>query len=329
MMNQKFFKKGYLAAFVFVGTLVVIGLNLPGRSVSEVERSGSAEVVGVVETISVRHAQGETEVPVEPGRVLVFDMAALDILNALGVEVEGVAGVRFPAYLSEYEKGDYLKIGSLFEPDYEVVHAARPDLMITGSRSSAKYESLAKVGTTIDLAVDGNRYLESVIENTEILARIFRKEAEGRELVADLRARVDGLKQVSAGRGNALIVMTSGSKMSAYGVGSRFGMIHSDFGIAAAVENLESSRHGESIHAEFVQKTNPDWLFVIDRDAAVGNEGAARQVLDNALVAQTTAWSKGQVVYLDSTNMYLVGGGVQALSQVIEQLSDAYRTIQN
>lgn len=322
-MNQKLFKKSYFAAAIAAGTIAFIGVSLlnPLGAGTEV----SSEATAQVEKVRIHHARGETDVALEPKQVLVFDTAALDILDALGIKAQGVAGARFPGYLSAYQSDDYLKIGSLFEPDYEVVNAARPDLTITGGRSSAKYESLAKVGPTIDLSVEDGRFVGSVIKNTEILAKIFRKEAEGRALIRELLSSVEGLKQLSAGQGTALIVMTSGTKMSAYGPGSRFGMIHTDLGIAPAVENLDASRHGESINAEFVLKTNPDWLLVVDRDAAIGNDGAAKQLLDNELVRQTTAWSKGQVVYLDPTNMYLVGGGVQALSQVIEQLSDAYR----
>ena len=36
-----------------------------------------------------------------------------------------------------------------------------------------------------------------------------------------------------------------------------------------------------------------EWLFVIDRSAAIGEDSiGAKAVLDNKLVAQTTAWRK-------------------------------------
>ena len=112
--------------------------------------------------------------------------------------------------------------------------------------------------------------------------------------------------------------------MSAYGPGSRFGVLHDAFGIPPAAPGLKASLHGEAISSEFILETNPDWLFVIDRDAAIGEGGGAQRLLDNELVHQTTAWKQGQVVYLEPANTYLIGGGIQSLRRLMEQLSDVY-----
>ena len=85
--------------------------------------------------------------------------------------------------------------------------------------------------------------------------------------------------------------------MSAYGPGSRFGVIHADFGVTPAVERLATANHGQAISLEFILETNPDWLFVIDCDAAIGRKGSRREkFLDNDIVRQTTAWKKSQAV---------------------------------
>lgn len=65
-------------------------------------------------------------------------------------------------------------------------------------------------------------------------------------------------------------------------------------------------------------------LFVVDRDAAIGQEGqAAAQVLDNELMANTTAWSNGDVTYLDGGRWYIMIHGVD---NAVEMLSDATAT---
>jgi len=70
---------------------------------------------------------------------------------------------------------------------------------------------------------------------------------------------------------------------------------------------------------------HPDWLFVIDRDAAIGsNAGAAQQLLDNPVVGKTLAAEKKQIVYLNSQNWYLIGGGLSGLHQIIDQIRAAY-----
>jgi len=273
--------------------------------------------------IKVQHAKGETSVPLKPKKVLAFDLASLDTLNALGIEVSGVPTARFPEYLAQYGSDKYEKIGTLFEPNYEAVNAAEPDLIIVGGRSSAKYEALAKIAPTIDLTVDPKDYVGSVQRNVQLLAKIFDKQGEADSRLATLEQSMAALRQKASQAGKGLLVLTTGGKMSAYGPGSRFGLLHTDFGIVPAVADLATTNHGQAVNAEFILKTNPDWLFVIDRDVATGRGNAAKAVLDNDLVAQTTAWKNKQVVYLDPVNWYLVGGGLTALQASVNQIAQA------
>ncbi|NOK15960.1 siderophore ABC transporter substrate-binding protein [Corallococcus carmarthensis] len=274
---------------------------------------------------TIAHAQGSTVVAEHLKQVVVFDLAALDTLDALGVEVQGVAGEYFPGQLAKYaDAKKYPRFGTLFEPDYEALNAARPDLVITGGRTSARYAKLAAMMPTIDQVTDDAHYLDTVVSNTERLATVFGKETQSRALIEGLRQSIATLKETTAARGKGLIVLTSGGRMSAYGPGSRFGVLHESFGIPPAAPSLKASLHGEAIGSEFILETNPDWLFVIDRDAAIGEGGAAQRLLDNELVRQTTAWKQGQVVYLDPANTYLIGGGIQSVRRLLEQISDAY-----
>lgn len=125
--------------------------------------------------------------------------------------------------------------------------------------------------------------------------------------------------------GRVLVILTTGGRMSAHGKGGRFNIIYDAFGMTPAADDLKIGTHGQAISHEFIMETNPDWLFVVDRDAAIGQEGqAAQQVLDNDLVAQTTAWKNNQVVYLDAANWYLVGAGLTAVQANVDQLTEAF-----
>lgn len=279
----------------------------------------------LAEELTISHAQGETKVTQNPETVLVFDLASLDTLDALGVEVDGVPSGGKPAHLKKYEGDDYLAIGTLFEPDYEAVNAAEADLIIVGGRSAAKYADLAKIAPTIDLTVNQEDYLGSMRSNVESLAQIFGKEAEAEEKLAKLEESIAKLKEQSADAGRVLVILTTGGRMSAHGKGGRFNIIYDAFGMTPAADDLKIGTHGQAISHEFIMETNPDWLFVVDRDAAIGQEGqAAQQVLDNDLVAQTTAWKNNQVVYLDAANWYLVGAGLTAVQANVDQLTEAF-----
>src|SRR5690606_29702999 len=140
--------------------------------------------------ITIKHAQGETTLPDTPKKVIVFDMASLDTLDALGVEVAGVPGGNKPDSLKKYEGDEYLKVGTLFEPDFEAVNAAEPDLIIVGGRSAAKYPELAKIAPTIDLTVSSKDLIGGTEANVEKLGEIFGKEAEAKAEIAKLNADV-------------------------------------------------------------------------------------------------------------------------------------------
>ncbi|WP_332608608.1 siderophore ABC transporter substrate-binding protein [Achromobacter sp. ESBL13] len=277
-------------------------------------------------TVPVKHARGQTSVPAKPTKTIVMDMAVLDTLHALDVEVAGVpTAAKLPPQLAQYADPRYLKVGSLFEPNYEVIHAAQPQLIVVAGRSAPKYDELSKLAPTIDLTVDPRDLVGSVTRNTETLAAIYGKQAQARQKLDALRASISALHGQAASAGTALVILTTGGKMSAYGPGSRFGVIHDAFGIKPAAKGLNVSNHGQAISFEFIAETNPDWLFVIDRDAAIGREGvSAQRMLDNDLVRATAAWKNKRVVYLNGFNWYLLGSaGLTAMQQNVDDIAAA------
>lgn len=287
---------------------------------------GFAALPAQAQNVSIRHASGTTAVPAKPKKVIVLDVTSLDILATLGVDaVAGVPTAKLPRHLARYDDKKYLRAGTLFEPDFEAIHAANPDLIVVGGRSQAKYKELSQLAPTIDLTADRTDLLGSLERNTNLLAGLFGKEAQARAALDKLHRSIADLKSKAASAGPGLVILTTGGKMSAYGPGSRFGVLHDTFGIKPAVANLNTSNHGQAISFEFILKTNPEWLFVIDRDASIGREGSsARRLLDNELVRQTRAWKSGQVVYLDGLNWYVLGGaGLTAMQQNVEQLARA------
>jgi len=282
----------------------------------------------LAQIVTIEHAQGKVELSSNPQKVVVFDLASLDNMKRLGLEdvIVGVPQSPLPDYLESFGDDKYSKMGTLFEPDFEAVAASAPDLIIVGGRSQAKYADLAKIAPTIDLTVDNDHYLETVERNVRILGDIFDKKTQAEQELELLKQDVDQIKAQAADKGRGLLILTTGGKMSAYGPGSRFGILHSDFGVVAAESDLSVGNHGQPISFEFILETNPDWLFVIDRDAAIGRgEGAAQALLDNPVVNKTVAASKEQIVYLKPQNWYLIGGGLSGLHQTIEQLRDAYQ----
>lgn len=274
------------------------------------------------EPLTIEHARGKTELPDRPQTVITFDLATLDTLDTLGIPVAGVPTVNMPAYLAKYEGDETPKIGSMFEPDFEAVNALQPDLIVVAGRSAPQFDALSKIAPTIDLSTDAKNLVGSAERNIRALGAAFGKEQEAETKLAALDDSIKALREKTADAGRGLIVLTTGNRMSVFGPGSRFGVLHSEFGVTPAAPDLETANHGEAASNEFLLETNPDWLFVIDRDAAIGR-GAAAALLDNELVHRTEAWKNDHVVYLDPARWYLVGGGLTGLQATVDQIDQA------
>ncbi|MEG3614968.1 siderophore ABC transporter substrate-binding protein [Isoptericola haloaureus] len=313
-------------AAVVAAPAAVLALSLSACADTDETEAGAAEAdtAAGATTLTIEHAQGTTELDGVPEKIFTFDYAALAVLDALDVDVAGVAKSNLPDVFSEYAGDDVTDIGTIFEPDYETVAAEQPDLIIVAGRSSTAYPDLSEIAPTIDLSNDWSTFHESVVANTELLGQAVGAEEGVDELVADLDESVAAAQEVAADAGTGLIVLTSGGEVTAYGPGSRFGYLHDALGVTPAVEDVEAETHGEAVSFEFVLEADPDWLFVLDRDAAIG-EGTdnAEQVLDNAVVHETTAWSEDQVVYLDPVAWYIVNGGVPTLTGMADEVTAA------
>ena len=272
----------------------------------------------------IETSKGAVKIDVAPKTIAVYDIAAIDTLDKLGVTIGGLPSKLYvPQFSPLLEKAAV--VGDIFEPDLEALSALSPDLIIVGGRSSPKFEAVSKVAPAIDMTMDGDDLLLQAKQRLSSYGTLFAKTDEANAAAAELDGAVEKAKQAISGKGKALIVMTNGPKISAYGPGSRFGWVHKTLDLPAAVEDVTAATHGEAVSFEFIRQANPDWLLVLDRAAAIGADGQnARATLDNELVAETVAWKKGQVIYLPAADFYIAAGGVQSTQRVLETITAAF-----
>ena len=69
--------------------------------------------------------------------------------------------------------------------------------------------------------------------------------------------------------------MANDGNLSAFGVGSRFGILHNEFGVAPVDETIKPSGHGDKISFEYIVEKDPDYIYVMDRAAIVGGDVSA------------------------------------------------------
>ncbi|UFU07576.1 siderophore ABC transporter substrate-binding protein [Ruania halotolerans] len=272
------------------------------------------------------------EVPVNPETVVTFDMASLDTVGALGGEVAGAPLESVPEYLAGYLSEDAFNAGTLFEADLVEIEAQQPDLILISGRSSALWEDLNEIAPTVDLSPAGT-YLETLERNTDFIGEVFDAEEEASAAVDDLLAQIEEVRTETAELGTGLGVMVSGGSLSALaasggtegGFTYRSGIMYDVFGVQPVIEDIQGATHGEPVSFEFVLEQNPDHLFVIDRDQAIGTEDAeaAAAVLDNDIIDATTAASNDQIHYLNPVAWYIVYGGLDTTQVMIDDVRAA------
>lgn len=302
--------------FVFMLSIVTVLAAACGANNAEEEGEAKSK-----ETVTVEHELGETEVEKDPEKVVVFDFGALDTLDELDVDVAGVPQENIPSYLEDYESDEYENVGSLKEPDFEKIAEIDPDVILISGRQSDLYEQLEELAPTVYVGVDTSEYMDSFKENVGKIGEIFDKEEEADTGLADVEEKIEDVQDdaVESDK-DGLIVLANDDKISAYGPESRFGLIHDVFGIPAVDEGIEVSTHGQNVTFEYVVEQDPDLLYVVDRSAAIGEGSAAEQVIENDLMEKTKAMKNDDIYYLDPDYWYLSGGGLQSVSEMIDEV---------
>lgn len=300
-----------------------IGLAGCGSTNNADEASSSSEAKDT--TITVKDSNGEVEVTKNPEKVVVFDNGSLDTLDALGVgdKVVGAATASLPTYLEKYK--DVESAGGIKEPDLEKINQMQPDLIVISGRQREYQEDLNKIAPTLFLSVDAEKPWESIQQNVTTLGEIFGKESEAKEKLSELSESIDETKEKTSNLDKkALVVLVNEGQLSAYGSGSRFGLIHDLFGFKQADDQIEASTHGQSVSYEYVHEKNPDILFVIDRTKAIGGDDSKDDLSQNELIQQTNAGKEGKIINLEPDVWYLSGGGLESMERMLDEVNTAF-----
>lgn len=267
-------------------------------------------------TVEVTDIYGTVTVPVNPKNVVALDNRTFETLSDWGIELAAVPKGVMPAdspYVADEAVQD---IGSHNSPNLEIIAAVDPELVIIGQRFGSYYEEIKALvpnAAVINLNFDvstaaeapGDSLIEGLKNSTLALGQIFDKNAEAEQLVADFDQAIADAKAAYNGTDTVMSVVVSGGEIgfSAPRSGRVWGPMYEVFGWVPALEvdNASSDHQGDDISVEAIAQSNPDWIFVLDRDAAVSSSTdavPAQDVIDNSPALQnTTAITEGHTVY--------------------------------
>lgn len=268
----------------------------------------------------------EIEVPYNPQRIAILDMAALDILDNLGLgdRVVGSASTSLD-YLKSYATNeDIINLGTIKEADLEAVMKAEPDIIFIGGRLASSYDALSEIAPVVYLATDSKLgVVKSTAENAKTIASIFGLEDDVNKKFDAYNERIESLVTFAKDKTAVVGMATSGS-FNLLGNDARCSIIGTEIGFKnIGADSNSTSTHGNETSFELIVKLNPEYIFVMDRDAAINAEGAqlAKEIVENELVKGTNAYKNNQIVYLAHPAVwYTAEGGITALDIMLEDL---------
>ena len=319
-------------AAAIVGGILVLGLGVfgftklnSGSQNQQTQQEQSAEQT----TVQITDANGEkTEVKKNPKRVVVFDYGVADILKNLGVDA--VVGIpkngKMPEILSNYSDDKYTNVGSLKETDFEAVESLNPDLIIIGGRQAEDIDSFKEIAPTVNLAVDGQDYMNSFKTVVTDLGNLFDNQDEAKKAIDEIEAKIAKVNKTVTEKGlTASVVMANEGSISVFSAKSRYGLIYNGLGFTEADKNIDDSTHGQQVSFEYFLENKSDYVFVVDRGAVTGKGEAASKLFDNEVMNKTEVSKNGNIVYLNSVIWYTMTGGIESTNQMIDEIADAVK----
>ena len=282
---------------------------------------------------------GEKTVSMPVEKPVVTDNRAFELLAEWDVELAAAPITLIPDSLSDTYNEETIEfdLGSHREPNLENIVAAEPDLVWNGQRFSQHgedIEELAPDATLVDFTPrDGEPLDAELIRLTENLGKIFGHEEEAQQHIDDFNAALERAKEAYDPEKTVMAVNTSGGEINyiAPSVGRTWGPLFDLIGFTPSLEVPEgSSNHeGDDISVEAIAESNPDYLMVLDRDAAVSSDEpdyspASDLISESAALQNVTAVEEDNII-LAPTDTY-TNENIVTYTEILNLIADAFET---
>ncbi|MBZ5497890.1 MAG: cobalamin-binding protein [Acidobacteriia bacterium] len=153
-----------------------------------------------VPTATVEYTDGigrPIVLPRHPQRVISLAPSVTEVLYLLGAD-DRLIGVTTHCDWPEDAKGKP-KIGTLLNPNFETILAARPDLIIASTAGNDQAAVYKLAGFGLPVFVTAPRSVDGIFETTLAIGRITDRGAQGEQLVARMKGRLQEVKRRLAG----------------------------------------------------------------------------------------------------------------------------------
>lgn len=260
--------------------------------------------------VTIEDNHGSVEIAAAPTKIVSTDNRTFEVLEAWDVDLVAAPVTLVPFTVKTYkEDSSIVDLGTHREPKLELLAAEEPDLILNGQRFVRHYDAIKELNpqaAILELEPREGEPLDAELKRqVTTLGEVFGKQAEAEKLVADFDAALARAKAAYDGKSTVMAVNVSGGEIGyiAPSKGRTYGPIFDMLGLKPAleVEGASDDHQGDDISVEAIAEANPDWLLVLDRDAATstdeGSPAAADVISGSSALTQVTAISKNQIAY--------------------------------
>lgn len=316
-----------------LAAIAVAALTLTGCATSQ--SSANETTKPSTSSVTVEDNNGSQTISLPLTSVVATDNRTFETLESWGVELSAAAVALMPSTIGYKKDDSIIDLGNHNEPDLEALVAVEPQLVVNGQRFTQFHDDIAKLAPdAVVLELDpreGQPFDAELKRQVTVLGEVFGKQAEAKKLADDLDAAVARVKAAYDPSQTVMAVTTSGGEIGyiAPKVGRTLGPLFDLLGLTPAleVEGATDDHQGDDISVEAIADSNPDWILVMDRDAAIAADdpaySPAAEVLEaSAPLSKVTAVAQKQLVYMPADTY--TNEGIQTYTEYLNTLADAF-----
>lgn len=274
-----------------------------------------------VEVTASQEAGYEADRKETEERVVAVSVAAVHILDSLGVSM---VGVPTSSYDLPESVADVIRIGSAMSPDMEIIASLEPTVVVSvdslSEDTKSQFDQLGIESVFVNLSsYDGLK------EGIQTLGEYFGKSDKASETVASLEEREASVLENIEGKESpsVLVVFGAGSSFMVASESSYVGDLVKRVGGTNVLENAQGSF--VPVDMEYLADKNPDYiLFMSHADPEESLAAFEKEFATNEAWQNFDAVKNGNVITLDP-NYFGMSANLEVID-AMEQLAEILYT---
>ncbi len=265
--------------------------------------------------------------------VVVTDNRAFGILSSWGITPSAAPRTIMSPNNPWTANEEILDTGSHAEPNFDQVIVADPTLIINGYRyndHADKMKQAAPEAAFIDMTNTELTPVEYATAQVELLGQLFCQEDEATALIEQFDEAVAAGRDAYDPTMTVMGLVTNANEIrySNPNDGRGASVFFELLELTPALDTAGTTNHqGDDISIEAIAQANPDFLIVLDRDAAVSTGGEstpALELINGSTALSTVPAVENQAIYILPADFYLTED-MPSYIEVLKGLTAAFQ----